>query len=193
MKKTELSNLQIVVVAVARLGGETQSIHIEDIAVEAYSIAPGKFAWHKYPEHIDLDLVRRTLTNAAAKSSPLILGSVRKGWMLSKYGIQWIEKNVQNLPALSGYRRGSVSDAIEMEKIRLRETRAWQKFKSGLTDRINLNDLFEFARVNEYFSDAKRRERFNIVASAVDGDSELAPLWQLLQQRFAKDIENQNE
>ena len=193
MKKTELSNLEIVVVAVARLGGETQSIHIEDVAVEAYNIAPGRFAWRKYPEQIDLDLVRRTLTNAAAKPSPLILGSVRKGWMLSKYGIQWIEKNVQNLPALSGYRRGSVSDAIEIEKARLRETRAWQKYQSGLIDQINLNDLFEFARINEYFSDAKRRERFNIVASAVDGDPELAQLWRLLQQRFPNEMEKQNE
>jgi hypothetical protein len=193
MKKTELSNLEIVVVAVARLGGETQSIHVEDIAVEAYNLAPGKFAWHKYPEHIDLDLVRRTLTNAAAKSSPLILGSVRKGWMLSQYGIQWIEKNTQNLPALSGYRRGSVSDAIEIEKARLRETRAWQKYKSGLVDQINLNDFFEFVRINEYFSDVKRRERFNIVASAVDSDPELAPFWQLLQQRFPNEMEKQNE
>jgi hypothetical protein len=193
MKKTELSNLQIVVVAVARLSGKTQSIHTEDVAVEAYKLAPGHFAWRKYPNHIDLESVRRTLTNAALKSSPLVVGSVRRGWMLSKYGIQWIEKNTQNLPALSGYRRGSVSDAIEIEKIRLRETRAWQKFKSGLTDQIKLNDLFEFARVNEYFSDAKRRERFNIVASAVDGDPELAQLWQLLQQRFPNEMEKQNE
>jgi hypothetical protein len=193
MKKTELSNLQIVVVAVARLGGDMQAIHTEDIAVEAYTIAPQKFGWRKYPERIDLELVRRSLTAATEKKPSLLVGSVRRGWMLSKHGIQWIEKNTQNLPALSGYRRGSVSDAIEIEKIRLRETRAWQKFKSGLTDPVNLNDLFEFVRVNEYFSDAKRRERFNIVASAVDGDPELAQLWQLLQQRFSNEMEKQNE
>ena len=193
MKKTELSNLEIVVVAVARLGGKTQSIHTEDVAVEAYKLAPGHFAWRKYPDHIDLESVRRTLTNASLKSSPLVVGSVRRGWMLSKHGIQWIEKNVQNLPTLSGYRRDSISDGIEIEKARLRETRAWQKYQSGLIDQINLDDFFEFVRINEYFSDAKRRERFNIVASAVDGDSELAPLWQLLQQRFPNEMEKQNE
>jgi hypothetical protein len=72
--------------------------------------------------------------------------------------------------------------------MRLRETGAWQKYKTGLVDQLGRNDLLEFARINEYFSDAKRRERFNIIANAVDSDSELTHLWQLLRERFAAEM-----
>lgn len=188
MKKTELSNVQIVLVAVARLRGNTQSVHTEDVAIEAYNLAPSKFGWRKYPERIDLDLVRRSLAAATEKKPPLLAGSARRGWMLSKDGIRWLEKN-KDLPPLRGYRRGSMSDAIEIEKLRLRETSAWQKYNAGLLDRINLNDLFEFVRINEYFSDAKRRERLNIVANATDGDAELAKLWQFLTEKFPKETQ----
>lgn len=189
MKKTELSNLQIVVIAVARLGGDSQSVHTEDVAIEAASLAPGRFTWRKYPERIDLELVRRSLARVAEKDPPLLVGSVRRGWMLSKHGIRWIEKNATNLPTLVGYRRGSIANAIDMERVRLRETRAWQKYKAGSLDEINLNDLFEFVRMNEYFSDVKRRERLNIVANAVDGDVKLAKLWQFLTEKFPKETQ----
>jgi hypothetical protein len=192
MKKTKLSNLQIVVVAVARLGGDTQSIHTEDVAIEASNIAPGRFAWRKYPDRIDLELVRRTLAKMAEKEPPLLVGNARRGWMLSKHGLRWVEKNAKDLFSLEGFRRGSVSDAIEMERARLRETDAWRKYKSGLVDKLSLNDLYEFVRINEYFSDDKRHERFNIVATAVDGDTDLAQLWLLFQQQFPNQEEKQN-
>lgn len=192
MKKTKLSNLQIVVVVVARLGGDTQSIHTEDVAIEASAIAPGRFTWRKYPERVDLELVRRSLAKVTEKQPPLLVGNARRGWMLSKHGLRWIERNAKDIVALEGYRRGSVSDALEMERARLRETDVWRKYKSGLVDKLSLNDLYEFVRINEYFSDAKRHERFTIVATAVDGDAELTQLWQLIQQRFPNEVERQN-
>jgi hypothetical protein len=193
MKRSDLSNPQIVVIAVARLGGQAQFIHTEDVAVESFNLAPGKFGWRKYPERIDLDQVRRALDRASTTKPSLLNGNARRGWMLSKEGIHWIEENLSRLPMLSGHRRGSLADAIEIERIRLRETHAWQKFQTGSTDQLNTNDLFEFARVNEYFSDAKRLERFNIISSAVDGDPELTHLWQILQEKFSSEMEKPNE
>jgi hypothetical protein len=192
MKQNKLTNPEIVVVAVARLGGDAESIDTEDIAIEAYNIAPGKFGWRKYPERIDLDQVRRALSSSASAKPPLLSGDVRRGWMLSKHGLNWIENNMREVPALESYRRGSVSDAIEMERSRLRETRAWQKYKSQATDQINLNDFFEFVRINEYFSEAKRHERCNIVARAVENDAELVQLWRILQQQFPEQMEKSN-
>lgn len=192
MTRRRLSNVHVLLLAVAHLGGDSRSVHTEDAAIEAFRIAPARFGWRKYPERIDLEQVRRSLTEATQKSPPLLVGSVRRGWMLSKDGIRWIEAHTDDLPEPAEHRRGSISDAIEIERFRLKETTAWRKLKAGSIDKLTLNDLFEFARINEYFSDAKRHERFNIISTAVEGDAELTSLWQLLQQHFPDGMEAVN-
>ena len=190
MKRAKLSNLEILLVSLARIGGEAHGVHTEDIAIEAFKLAPNRFGWRKYPERIDLESVRRALTSATEKEPPLLAGSVRQGWMISREGIRWLESNSQEVGQPAGYRRGSMSEGLEIERMRLRETNALKKYRAGLLDELNRNDLFEFARVNEYFSDAKRRERFNIVGSAVDGDLELTCLWNYLRSRFGNETES---
>ena len=37
------------------LGGETRRVDTEDIAVKANELAPGRFAWKKYPDQINLE------------------------------------------------------------------------------------------------------------------------------------------
>ena len=53
---------------------------------------------------------------------------------------------------------------------------------------ITLNDLYEFVRINEYFPDRKRRERFTVIENATLGDPELQPLWVFLKDKFQKEI-----
>ena len=45
MKETDLSNVDISLFALVRLGGTTKKIHTEHIAWEAYQLAPERFSW----------------------------------------------------------------------------------------------------------------------------------------------------
>ena len=50
--------VQIVTLAVYLLGGDQKVIDTEDVAVKAYQLAPGRFSWRKYPDQVNLELVR---------------------------------------------------------------------------------------------------------------------------------------
>jgi hypothetical protein len=186
--KKKLTNLYVVMIAIERLGGSTQAIHTEDAAIEAFGLTPTRFGWRKYPERIDLELVRRTLTSASQRKPPLLKGSVRQGWMLSKEGIRWLQQDPVPSLSMAGNRKGSVANALEVERARLLTTNAWHKYQSGHSDRIGPNEFLEFVRINEYFSPAKRNERMTFVASAVDGDEQLSKLWKMLTKKFADGV-----
>src|SRR5262249_29068086 len=74
---TSPSQAEIVTLAVYRLGGAQRAIDTEDAAVEAHRIAPGRFSWKKYPDQINLELIRVFLSDA--KKNKLVVGSGRTG------------------------------------------------------------------------------------------------------------------
>jgi hypothetical protein len=88
------SKRDVVVLALADLGGNSQVIDTEDVAMRCYELAPKAFAWRKYPDQIDLDSVRVSLTDACkAKYGAHAAGSVRQGWHLTTDGVAWEDEN----------------------------------------------------------------------------------------------------
>src|SRR6476659_8785306 len=86
------SKVEVIVLALNDAGGRTGSVDTEDVAVFAHRLAPSAFSWRKYPEQINLDSVRVTLTDAAKeKYGRLVAGSLRDGWHLTPAGASWIE------------------------------------------------------------------------------------------------------
>jgi hypothetical protein len=63
-REKDPANYEIVTVALILFGGGTRSVDTEDIAVKANQIAPGRFAWRKYPDQINIDTVRKRLWDA---------------------------------------------------------------------------------------------------------------------------------
>src|ERR1700746_2196465 len=86
------SQAELVTLAVYQLGGAQRAIDTEDVAVEAHRIAPGRFSWKKYPEQINLELIRVFLSDAKKNNNKLVIGSGRTGWRLTQRGLQWAEK-----------------------------------------------------------------------------------------------------
>ena len=64
-KAISLANHEIVTLAVYLLGGDTQRVDTEDVAVKANALAGGRFTWRKYPDQINIDAVRKRLWDAA--------------------------------------------------------------------------------------------------------------------------------
>lgn len=106
-------NRDLVVYALYLLGGDTERVHTEDIALKCFELFRGAFSWVKHTEYPDKDIVRVALTDARKeKHGALVEGragqrrtSVSKlrgrrgedGWMLTQAGIDWIKVNLKAL------------------------------------------------------------------------------------------------
>lgn len=188
--ETRLTNAQIVTLAVSELGGATRAVDIEDVAILAYEIAPEKFGWRKNPDRIDLRVVQYALKDSASrrKGTPLLKGSLKHGYMLTTFGMEWIENNKPtNLNDLkTSSRRQSTAEKLSIEEARLLTSTAFIKFESGRLEEIKHSDFQEFARVNDYFPEHVREQRYMVVTNAVRGNLKLEELWRILVDRFVE-------
>ncbi len=184
----DLTNAQLIIVAVAELGGVANTVDIEDIAIRAYELAPTRFSWRKYPDKIDLRVVQYALKDACAKKeTPLIKGSVKRGYMLTTAGLEWITKQEGDSAALAldGVRRYSLTEKLAFEKVRLLSSRAFQKFKTGKIEQITQSDFEDFVRVNNYFPLHVRKKRYLIVENSIQDETELQKFWEFLKEKFS--------
>jgi hypothetical protein len=151
----EPSQAEVVTFALYRLGGAQKAIDTEDIAIEAHRLAPGRFSWRRYPDQINLELIRVYLSDAKLKHE-LLLGSGKTGWRLTQHGLNWSKSaEGQISPQQSGRTRAqSRSGSIEeqrwrRERARILGTRAWQLWNSG-QQTIPLAEAKEVFRVDSY-------------------------------------------
>jgi hypothetical protein len=192
MRIDDLSNPQLVTIAVALLGGETGYVDREDIADKVNNIAPGRFNWRKYPERIDMVTVVVGLRDAKKpRNGGLLVGSNREGWMLSPAGLKWLRtldlSTVQSVQSVK-HRKDSIAAAQEAERARLHITRAYELFSKGRPEEITPQDFYEFARVNQYFQTKARQRRYTIIENATIDDGTLFELWDYLKERFPEEM-----
>ena len=101
-REVRLTNLQIAVLAVYRLGGVRQRIDNESIAVQCYELAPRRFSW-KTRDHPNLATTSEALNDARRpRNGALISGNIKKGWKLTDAGVAWVHGQGDELsePAL---------------------------------------------------------------------------------------------
>lgn len=150
------SRLDVVVLAVFLLNGESKSVDTEDVAAKSHELAPGMFSWRKYPDQINLELVRVTLSDAKkAKNGALVTGSGRQGWRLSSFGLSWASAQGQELLTggiqwdLGSKKAGSVDTKRQQrEKKRLQASRAWDNWKRNRE--VSVQDARELFRIDDY-------------------------------------------
>lgn len=62
--------------------------------MKAHQIAPGRFAWKKYADQIDLELIRVFLSDAKKpKNGAYLSGTGNSGWLLTDAGLAFAKKN----------------------------------------------------------------------------------------------------
>src|SRR6266487_3222537 len=116
-KSSNLANHEIVTIALLLCGGDARSIDTEDIAVKANEIAPGRFAWRKYPDQINIDTVRKRRWDARKDTKGRFVFGSEKETLKGGYPA-----------ARSSLRERRFARA---EKLRMLETEAYAKFSSG--------------------------------------------------------------
>ena len=92
-----LGLIDYVLAALLRLGGEAGVVDLEDIAVEAYRLAPDRFRWrrHDFP---NLELVRVTISDANKRGTQLVIYD-RKGRKLTVDGARRAGEVLRRLDA----------------------------------------------------------------------------------------------
>lgn len=147
---------EIALLSVYLLGGERKSLDTEDIAFKSHDLAPGLFSWRKYPEQINLELVRVALSDAKkSRNGELLIGSGREGWRLSAKGLEWAKTQGKKLlkgkiQASTKSRTAGSIDAVRKtrEKDRLISSLAWKSWNGG--DSISTGDARTLFRIDEY-------------------------------------------
>lgn len=180
----EFSNPEIVTIAVYNLGGVVNPIELEDVAIEAFDLAPRRFSWKKYHDRIDLRIVLYSVNDAIKPDVGYLKGNSKYGYMLTEAGSQWVTK-LQNQEIIAkSSRRLSTSDLADKEKTRLQRTQAFEKFINGKEDQINRIDYREFTRISDNFPKHLQEQRLAKIQNTVDQDETLHKVWDYLKDKF---------
>lgn len=106
-KPSDLTNVDIVVYAVAALGGAERTVSSEEIAARSYELAPSRFSWRR-PEYRekgwpDKYVVKTALEDAkkpeygALVEGVYALDLAKDGWRLTAEGAKWFQGNCSRI------------------------------------------------------------------------------------------------
>jgi hypothetical protein len=168
------ANHELVVLATYLAGGSGSYADTEDIAIKANEIAPGRFAWRKYKEQINIETVRKRLWDAAkAEKGGYLVGSERDGWLLTGAGLKFCKKHLRKLNVRhnSSTRYSQREQTwISRERARMLAEPAFQKFAAGQIATITSVEAERFFRVDDYVIGTARKTKIerSIAAFAAD-------------------------
>lgn len=188
--KIELANHEIVTLAVYLLGGDTQQVDTEDIAVKANELAPGRFTWRKYPDQINIDTVRKRLWDAATLAKGEYLrGSEKKGWGLTSAGLKFATKNVGliGLADLSKERLGlKEKQWLRNERVRMIASEAYRKIQTGQVEAVTAQEAEEFFRIDAYVTSQARELKIMRTLTAFADDREMGETVKILAEKVRR-------
>lgn len=170
--KDAISNADLFLYALYRLGGAGSYVDVEDIYMEMWELAPARFKWRKY-DVPNYKIMAKALVDISQRGdSKLLLGSsdVRQ---LSAKGVEWIEARLPGLNALATGKISAPPDRRPGQRIvaELAKQPLVREFIGGLKPTL---DRLTVARLLRCAPDSPRRvwrERLETLRSgAQDGD-----------------------
>lgn len=178
MSDKSLTNPEIVTVAVYLLGGDRRYVDTEDVAIRASELAPGRFAWRKYKDQINLEIVRVYLSDAKKPEHRVYLrGSGNEGWMLTASGLAFAQKAATSLdPTLLSRAPMSTIERRQYakERQRLLTSEAYTKYREGRVGEIARREAEGFFRLDEYVVGEARERKVERLRTMFANDEELA-------------------
>lgn len=180
MDTSPLSNVEIVTIAVYLLGGELARIDIEDIAVKANEIAPGRFSWRKYPDQINIRAVQKRLFDAAnPEKGGLLIGTEKAGWQLTERGATFVRQQLPELEA-GGLAREPTNQLTAQhrrtEKARMLASSAFGTWHASGLDSVSLQEAEAFFRIDDYVAGTARERKIERALNMFSSDADLGEL-----------------
>lgn len=170
----------VVTFAVYLLDGTQRAVDTEDVAVKAHELAPGRFCWRKYPNQINMELVRTALSDAKKlKNGAWVTGVGRTGWSLTPEGLRWVKANLKSFSKEDFSRRreesraGSVDEnSWRRERSRILGTDAWHKWTQDQAS-VTRKDAEEVFRIDNYSTGSLKNRKITRVADVFADDPEI--------------------
>jgi len=175
VNEKSLTNEQVVVLAVARLGGDSSLIDTEDVAVQADQIAPQRFRWRKYPQYINNELVHTALRDAK-RLGGLLRGSGSSGWQLTSGGMSLVhELGEKGLSGAEPRRRLDPKEKawLARERVRLLSEDAFHKFREVGIAGVTRQEAERFFRLDDYVVGGVRQARLQRFLNLFSDDPDL--------------------
>lgn len=185
--KNTFSNIEIITLAVYLLGGDKKNTDLEDIAVKANELAPRRFAWRKYPAQINIEAVKKRISDAKnPKKCGYLLGSFKEGWLLSEKGLSFAINNISKLKHADLTRTPMARKELawqNREKVRLLASDAYKKIISHKADEITLREAEDFFRLDEYLQGTARDKKITRLVNTFANDQELKPVLAMISKK----------
>ena len=174
---SSITRPEAVTLALYLLGGDQAQQDTEDVAVRAASLFPGMFAWRKYPENIDKDLVRVGLNDATKKKGWTVGAHGRGGWLLTPAGVTVGLRLRDGMPDAPVERqRGQTERLQERERVRLLASAAYAHVTGGNAAAVTADEADSFFRMNVYVDGSARETRIARLENLFGDDPDLGPV-----------------
>lgn len=173
--KSQIRNDQVALVALLVLGGDRVPLDTETVAIEADRLAPGRFRWRKFKEHIDLGLVRNGLQDARKRR--LVDGGARRGWVLTPTGLHEASELLPELAEPSTRERvvaGQKQWEVR-ERARLISEPAFREAIEHGPASLKTREILRLFRLDEYTSKERQSERLRRFALSFSKDADIGP------------------
>ncbi|MEK7706074.1 MAG: hypothetical protein AAB426_14025 [Myxococcota bacterium] len=175
------------------LGGDAERVDTEDVAVRASQLIPGRFAWRKYPEQINIEVVRAALSDAKKpQKGALLLGSGVLGWSLTPAGARFSLEQLARLPksAVPQPRLAPVERRWRRSELeRIGKTPALLKFRRGRLKSISKREAETVFRLNDYITGEARRAKIDRIVGAFGSDPTIGKAVQAIRHIVEDEVE----
>jgi len=200
----ELSNIDIALYSLYRLGGAEHSVHTEDIALECFKLAPSRFSWKKYPQYPESEPAREALFDARRERGGELVRRIdrdvrnptrrldsRMEWMLTPAGVDYVKARLARLEELVAEVPRQQTARQETQKLlnELERHTAFRKFTAtGDCETVETHEFTDFLRCTLDSSPGKIRERLETLKTrAHDAQrGEILAFLERCEQRFAE-------
>jgi hypothetical protein len=171
------ANHELVTLAVFLLGGEAKPVDLEDIAMKANEIAPGRFAWRKYSSQINIKNIDAFLWDAKKpKNGNYVLNSGKDEWVLTPVGVVFARERIAALQDVDVSRKALSAkhkNWLRSERERMRGSPAFAKFRAGELDEVSEQEAEAFFRLDSYVTGRPREQKLLRLMNVFGDDAEL--------------------
>jgi len=175
--------------AIYLIGGDSLYTDTEDIAIKVNEIAPGRFTWQKYKQQINIENVRKRLSDAIKKEhGSYIIGSTKKGWLLTENGLRFAKQRVMDLNGigLSPSTRNREMLWQNREKARMLGTKALEKLNTINAEAVTVQEAEAFFMVDDYVTGKAREKKLDRIIKTFGEDPELGQAVKILAGKVRK-------
>jgi len=173
----KLKSHELVTLAVYLVGGDTREVDTEDVAFKASELAPGRFAWRKYRDQINIEIIRAFLSDAKKiKNGALLTGTGTTGWLLTEAGLEFALDNINRVstPSTPVNRLSREEKRRRItEQARVAASAAFQKYLAGEQEKLTKHDVESVFRLNEYIVGEPRLKKVLRIVNILGKDKEV--------------------